>query len=478
VRDDDVLSMQRAVVGPGGSARLLHWLSRRVDGPAVLLDPGGVPAQSAPGVPGDVLAAAEREIRRVVAGEVAAASVSGPSWWARVVGAAGGTEGGPALLVTSGAPLPPDESPLIAHAAALLGLRWSADQRSGAVAQIREAVLHLLMGGEIGPARQVASVMKPDLPDMVRVVLVEGTAAVRNAIADRCETACGGQAWIVRCPVYDNHVIVISPVQDPADPGEQLLATLRATATGTVAIGVGDPVDLRDTAAGYEQACHALAVARHRPDRLARYTAADDLAAALGHQGQHWARQALAPLLDYKPARALDLNDTELRMTMQSWLTFRHGAARHLKIQPTALAKRLRRLEVILGRDLYSLADQAELHLALQLLHRPGPRVAGTPPQLAELLASGEARDWAKVMLAPLEESPVLLDTVRAYLAEGESSEAAAALISVSGHPVTGRQVRRRLARIEDLLGRSLSEGPSARYDVLLALRIRAAGQP
>jgi diguanylate cyclase with GGDEF domain/PucR-like helix-turn-helix protein len=476
LREEDILSMQRAVLAPDGSSRLLHWLARRVCGPAVLLGPGGIPAHPGPEVPTDVLAAAGEDIRRVATGEAAAASVSGPTWWARVVAAG---KGGPALLVTSGAPLPADEGPLITHAAALLGLRWSADQGATAVFQVREVVLHLLMDGKTGLARQVAGAVKRDLPGLVRVVLVEGAAAARNAVADRCETALGGKAWVVRCPVYSRHVIVICPAQDPDDPGEDLLGALRPVAAGTAAVGVGDPVELRDTAAGYEQACHALAVARHRPDRLARYTGSGDLAAALGLGAREWACWALGPLLDYEPARAMDLDGAELRMTLRSWLAFRAGAARQLKISPRQLPNRLRRLETILGRDLYSLADQAELHLALQLLHRPGPRLSGPVPQLDALLASGEAREWAKIMLAPLEDNPVLLDTVRAWLAAGESSDAAAAALSSPlGQPVSGRQVRRRLQRAEEILGRPLAGGPSARYDVLLALRIRSAGEP
>jgi len=477
MRDDDVLSMQRAVLGPDGSTRLLRWLSARAQGAAVLLDPRGHPAQSHPGVPAEALAAATGEIRRVVAGEVAAASVSGPSWWVRVVGTAGGGQCGPALLVTSSAPLPPGEAPLIAHAAALLGLRWSADQRDRTVARIREAVLHLLMGGHTVPARQVAGAMKPDLPDMVRVVLLEGDAEARNAIADRCEAACDG-AWIVRCPVYDDHVIVISPARDLEDGVEQLLVALRSAATAEVAVGVGDPVDLSDTAAGWEQAYHALAVAKLRRDHLAMYTAADDLAAALGNEGKQWARQALAPLLDYERARELDLDAEKLRLTLRSWLAFRGLAARHLDIHPKTLAKRLRRIGKILDKDMASVSDQAELRLALQLMHRPGPPAVASPRQLGDLLASPEAATWAKAWLAPLEESPVLVDTVRAWLAGGESSEAAAAALSGASGPVTGRQVRRRMQQVEELLGRSVTGGPSVRHELVLALRIQLPGGP
>jgi PucR C-terminal helix-turn-helix domain len=163
-------------------------------------------------------------------------------------------------------------------------------------------------------------------------------------------------------------------------------------------------------------------------------------------------------------------------MTLQSWLTFRDSASSHLKIHPNTLAKRLQRISAILARDLSSLDEQAELNLALKMLHRPGPRAEGSPPRLEELIREPAARQWAKTLLAPLEASAVIMETVRAWLTARESAEAAAALLGgTTGNPVTGRQVRRRIQRAEQLLGRCLAGGPSARYDVLLALRILRA---
>ncbi|HVT66683.1 MAG TPA: helix-turn-helix domain-containing protein [Trebonia sp.] len=434
-----------------------------------------------PGRPVDVLEAAAGEIRRVVAGEVEAASVAGPTWWARVVRAAGG-HGNPALLVTSRTRLGQDMGSVIADAAALLGLRGSADQRERADAMIRESVLHLLMNGEVGPARQVAGVMKPDLAEMVQVIVVEGPAAARGVVANRLEAAYDGAAWIVRCPVYRHHVIVLLPVDDPEDDsaGEftRVLRAATAATAAALAVGVGDPVALRDTSVGYEQAYHALAVARHRPERYARYTVAGDMAAAVPDEARLWARKVLAPLLEYEPARERDLDGAQLRMTLQSWLIFREGAASQLKIHPNTLAKRVKRIAAILGRDLSSLDDQAELNLALKMLHRPRPQAAGSPPELGELLRAPAVRDWARTLLAPLEESPAILETVRAWLAAGESAEAAADLLArTSSNPVTGRHVRRRIQHAERMLGRALVGGPSARYDVLLALRVRDGGE-
>jgi sugar diacid utilization regulator len=469
VRDDDIGSMQRAVLRPDGSGALLSWLARRVDGHAVMLSAAGTPLRSFPGCPSEVLRDSAADIRRVASGELAAASISGPSWWARVAATAG-RRGGPLLLVTSRAPLTPDDGALVAHAAALLELRWSADGREQAVGQLREAVLDLLMTGDagVGPARRIAAAMKPDLAALIRVYLIEGTPADRDTIADRCETLCGGRAWVIRCPVYWHHVIVLSPADDTADMDDEFIPAVRA-ACADASIGAGAAVALRDTAAGYAQAYHALAVARHRADHYAGFTAAGDLAAVLGPGARQWARQALAPLLEHAPARPQDPDSQELCATLRSWLDFRGLAWRQLRVHRNTLAERLDAIGAILGRDLTSLPVQAELHLALQLPHRAGD-VGAAPPRagLDGLLAAHEARQWAKATLAPLDANEVLLHTVRTWLAAGARSEAAAASLGVSA-----RGVRRRLERAEECLGRSLTGGPSARYDVLLALRIR-----
>ena len=108
MHDDDIGSMQRAVLGPDGSAALLRWLAQRLDGHTVLLGSSGEPARCFPDCPSEVLRDAAEDIKRVAAGELASASISGPSWWARVATAAG-RRGGPSLLVTSRTPLSPED---------------------------------------------------------------------------------------------------------------------------------------------------------------------------------------------------------------------------------------------------------------------------------------------------------------------------------------------------------------------------------
>ncbi|MEU4782309.1 helix-turn-helix domain-containing protein, partial [Micromonospora sp. NPDC023633] len=88
---------------------------------------------------------------------------------------------------------------------------------------------------------------------------------------------------------------------------------------------------------------------------------------------------------------------------------------------------------------------------------------------LDRLLAVPALRLWAHDQVAPLgaDGTTVGLATVRAWLrADGRLPGTATALgISVSA-------VRKRLNRAEQVLGRSLLRGPSARHELWLALRV------
>jgi hypothetical protein len=161
-----------------------------------------------PSAPADVLCGAADDISRLASGEFPAVSVCGPSWWARMV-RLGAHWDSQALLVAATKPLTSDDSVLIGHAAALLQLRYSADGHRKAAIRLREAVLHLLMAGQATAAQQVAQAMQPALADRIRVHVAEGTRAAREAAADQCQKACEGNAWIIECPVYRRHTIIL-----------------------------------------------------------------------------------------------------------------------------------------------------------------------------------------------------------------------------------------------------------------------------
>ena len=218
MEDDDLASLQRAVLKPDGTAGVLRWVARRFDASAVLLDCAGKPERAFPDFPSQVLLDVAGDIERLTTGECAAVSVCGLSWWARMV-RAGGRWNGSTLFVTASKPFTAADSALIARAGALLQLRRTADGHAEATARTREAVLHLLMAGQVTAASQVAGAMKPMLAEKVRVYVAEGTPAARQAVADACQIACHGSAWIVDCPAYRRQTIILSPAAVGWDAG-------------------------------------------------------------------------------------------------------------------------------------------------------------------------------------------------------------------------------------------------------------------
>ncbi|MFJ5112066.1 helix-turn-helix domain-containing protein [Streptomyces sp. NPDC088551] len=235
----------------------------------------------------------------------------------------------------------------------------------------------MLMSGNLTTAHQIASVLAPRLSDPARFHVIECGVDRRAETIRICAELTGGRAWIVRCPVYSDHVLVVaSATPVPAD-ARPLEAALGAEIEGCV-VGTGDTLALRDTAAGYEQAFHALAVARGRPERWARFDAALGLPVVVGRHGHAWADHLLAPLTGHVPTRGTGPDSRTLTGTVRSWLTFSSTATRHMKIHSNTLASRLRHVETLLGLDLELVGDQAKLDLALRIAALP--RVTGHGP--------------------------------------------------------------------------------------------------
>ncbi|OLF19325.1 helix-turn-helix domain-containing protein [Actinophytocola xanthii] len=472
--------MLREAAGPDAVRRLLTFLARRLAAEVALVAP---PEEHVTAVPADaerLLAAVVDDIARVGGGELdtVAVHVMGRHLAVLPVGPAPNR---PVLVVARREPLTAEGRDLLADAAGPLSLCWraaSAERRAECFratdGRTREAVLHLLMVGHLSGARRIAAVLRPELPDLARVYIVEGDWKSREEVTQRCRDAFAGAAWVVPCPVYSRHVIVIAPADDPdavPPPPNDVARELTETFPDN-RVGVGLPIALRDIPIGYSQAFHALAVARHRPERYARFSARGHLDELLGDGGRVWAARTLAPLLAYRPARAQDPDAYELMATLMSWLDFGNQSAGQLKIHRNTLSSRLRRIGTELGCDLTRLPVQAELHLALRMLsERPGQE-PGETLGLDALLAVPEVRRWADIQLSPLlaDERRTLLTTVATWLEHDTQTVPVANALGISAHGL-----RKRLARAEELLGRALLAGPSARYDLQLAFRIRAA---
>ncbi|RFS83419.1 PucR family transcriptional regulator [Actinomadura spongiicola] len=476
--DSDALrEMQRELVRPDGLSRLLELMARHLDGYAVLVDRSGRPRSGRPRVPDGLLRHVREDVRRVAAGQISSASVSYQGERVHVL-AIGAEERSPVLVVSGGDPFTPEARRLVTDAARLIGTRWHLDELTGRQARIeevdlrnREAVLHFLMTGHLSAARRTAAALRPELADVVRVHVVEGPKKARDRLVARCVEATDDRAWVVRCPLYARHVIVLAPVSAPKTPEDALTRALRRLVPrrGDLCVGVGLPVPLAETGVGWEQAYHALAVARNSADRFARFNPQESLAGLLGPDGRQWASARLRPLLRHRPDRPQDPDAAELTETLRSWLSFSSGVPKVLKIHRNTLASRLRRIEGLLGCDLSGLATQTEVHLALRLLGSPEDGDASKEIALDALLATDHVRQWAKNQLRPLldQTSPLLLDTLRCWLDHDANLKSAATSLGIS---VPG--LRKRLVRIEGLLERSLLGAPSARYDLWIALHV------
>ncbi|RSM81997.1 PucR family transcriptional regulator [Kibdelosporangium aridum] len=465
--------IQRDAARPDGLGRLVRRVAQKVGGQAVLLDLAGQPVHAFPEAHEDLLAAVAGEIERVRAGEARSVTIDRNDRVA--VLPIGPLPAGPVLVVSGETAPVLDASESLADATTLLWLCWQVraadrDRRRLRLAdsQAREAVLHLLMAGDRSGAGRVAAALGTPLPDPTRVLVAayRPRAGTRDALMRQCSEIGGDQAWVVPCPVYVQHVIVLMAVGAAEE-------RFRAFATGRddVHVGVSEVVSLRETAAGYEQAFHALAETKSTTVRYARFSPRDELAVLLGPAGRAWAEIVMAPLRDHVPERAHDPDGSELMDTLGSWLNFFNLAARQLKVHRNTVAARLRLVERLLDCDVREIGTQARLHLALRVLRCP-PSVGPGPQQesMDALLSGAAVQHWAHQQLAPLltDDARPLFTTLLTWLDNNAHVDATATALEISA-----AGVRKRLQRIEGLLQRSVLHGPSARHDLWLALRIR-----
>lgn len=470
---EQLRGLQADAAAPGGLALVLRRLSRFVGGPAALLGPDDRSVPETPAVDPDLFAAVREDLGRIRSGGARSITLHQRD---RVVSAqlVGEQPDAPILLVAAEETALRSAGELITDAARLLWLRWRTDSARGAlrrvddsVTAIREVVLHLLMLGRQDDAQRVADTLRPRLPESVTVCVIESAVSARDAVVARISEATGDRAWIVRCPVYVEHTIVLAPGDRP-DGAVRQVRGLAAEQPG-VRAGASQVVPLHDVGTGYAQAFHALAVARNGSGTVEVFTAQRDLVSLLGPAARAWAERTLSGLLDFEPRRAQDPDSGALLSTLGSWLNFGTGAARQLKIHRNTLTARMRHVERILGSDLRDIGTQSRLHLALQLLGPPrGLRAADDGTELLELLTTAEVRAWAHRQLAPLLAAEGhLLATLRAWLDGDARLEPAAATLGLSVPAA-----RKRLLRIEGVLERSLLHGPSARYELYFALHI------
>ncbi|GHE14993.1 helix-turn-helix domain-containing protein [Streptomyces alanosinicus] len=479
-RAEDVLDMQR-FARRGGIPLLLSMLGARAGADVLLVDSTGAMAFPSKRPLGD----AERDIARRAVRELTARGLKsvtidhdGLTCIALPLDGPRGVPM-PVLAAVFSQPAPPEVPLLLADATSALSLSWMTEHTRQqqrrlqlADARIREAVLHLLMNGQAAAARQIAGALRPTLPETVQVYVVEGPPGVRSQVADELSQAAE-RAWVVPCPVYANHTIVLAPAGPEAPPGRAPKWTRSASRRADCCIGVSDEVPLCDTATGYAQAFHALAVARRRTERQSSFTSDPDLALTIGPEAALWARSFLAPVHTHRARRPQDPDGAELLATIASWLSFSSRATAHLKIHRNTLSARLTCVQGLLHLDLDRLADQATLALALRAIaagrSAPARHSATRVPSLDELLQLPHVTTWAQHQFRCLRAPGIpacIPDTLTTWLRLDARIAPTAAALSLSTSAV-----RKRLARSESLLQRSLLRPPSAVHDLWLAQR-------
>ncbi|MGC4998268.1 helix-turn-helix domain-containing protein [Streptomyces sp. DT195] len=383
-----------------------------------------------------------------------------------------GRAAGAVLTVARTEPFDRRAAEIVHRTAGVLGLLLregelarSARRLRRASADLRLAILQLLMVEDVVSARRVAAGLWPGLleQDTACVYVVEGSPAGRDALAEECADLTEGRALVVRCPAMDGHVIVVSPA---SAPGERL----RTLVTDRPGIYLGGSLHQRlaRTATAYGQAISALAVARFSPGRSAVYAERTHPERLLDPAAlRSWAARTLRPL-DTLPHHTR----AELLATTRLGLEFTAvSAAKVLGVSRNTVRARMDRLQTLLDTDLTDLTTRTAVRLALLTEAAHGPYDPATAPhphagvRFTDLLDSAALRDWGGDLLGRLDgDGRDLRGTLCAWISAGANAERAA--IQRGVHAQT---VREHVRAAEPVLERQLLAGGSDLYEVVLA---------
>ncbi|MFJ8052698.1 helix-turn-helix domain-containing protein [Streptomyces luteogriseus] len=362
-------------------------------------------------------------------------------------------------------------SEIVTHTAQVIELLLTAGESTAAghrlrraTADLRLAILQLLMVEDTIAARRVAAGLWPGLldADTACVYVVESAPALRDRIAEECLDSTRENALVVRCPAMDGHVIVVSPREATGD-------VLRSLVGRHPDLFLGGSVrqSLARTATAYGQAVSALAVAHFRPDKTAVYaerTHPERLMDPVALRG--WTSRVLRPL-DSLPHHTR----AELLATNRLGLEFTAvNAAKVLGVSRNTVRARMERVESLLGTDFADLTVRAVVHLALNtqiaLTDARFDDGTGDPGlRLADLLSGPGVRTWAQDLLGRLDaDARNPRRTLRTWIAAGGNAERAAQALGV--HAQT---VREHVRSAEPVLERQLLAAGTDLYEVVLA---------
>lgn len=444
--------------------RVVDWLAATVRAEVSLQDAAGILLAGTPLPLQESLAAGLRS------GRIASAAWEGEGRHLRLVKI--GPPAQPRVLAVSREdPFDRHASDVVTHTAQVIELLLTADETVAAghrlrraTADLRLAILQLLMVEDTVAARRVAAGLWPGLldADTACVYVIESAPALRDRLVADCLGTTREEALVVRCPAMDGHVIVVSPRE--ATAGE-----LRSLVQRHPDTFLGGSVwqSLARTATAYGQAVSALAVARFRADKTAVYaerTHPERLMDPVALRG--WAGRVLRPL-DALPhhTRAELLATTRLGLEFTAVST-----AKILGVSRNTVRARMERVETMLGVDFDDVTARAVVHLALhtQISLLDG-QTAGDPgapsPGLTGLLAGPAVGGWARELLGRLDrDTRDVRRTLRTWIAAGGNAERAAQTLGV--HAQT---VREHVRSAEPVLERRLLATGTDLYEVALA---------
>ncbi|MFE4050005.1 helix-turn-helix domain-containing protein [Streptomyces sp. YIM B13518] len=451
---------------PGGRdvGRIVDWLAATAHAEVSLRDAAGTP------LAGTRLPLDEALVADLGSGRIASATWEGEGRHVRLV-RIGHPSRTRVLAVSREAPFDRHASDVVTHTAQVIELLLTAHETAAAghrlrraTADLRLAILQLLMVEDTVAARRVAAGFWPGLldADTACVYVVESAPALRDRLAAECLDTTREEALVVRCPAMDGHVIVVGPRE--ATAGE--LRSLVGRHPDTF-LGGSVRQSLARTATAYGQAVSALAVARFRADKTAVYaerTHPERLMDPAALRG--WAARVLRPL-DALPHHTR----AELLATTRLGLEFTAvSAAKVLGVSRNTVRARMERVEAMLGVDFDDVTVRAVVHLALHtqinLLDGQADGAGAAPsPGLAGLLAGPAVGGWARELLGRLEgDARNVRRTLCAWIAAGGNAERAARRLSV--HAQT---VREHVRSAEPVLERQLLAAGTDLYEVVLA---------
>ncbi|MFE2024985.1 helix-turn-helix domain-containing protein [Streptomyces hygroscopicus] len=481
---DELLHEVRRQMSRGAGAdprTVLDWLGRRIGADVALVGSAGAVEASTARFPREILPALEPTLTRLARGQMAAAATESGALQVRLE-ALGPRTPRPVLVVAGASAPTRGAASLVSHAGSVIALLDRAQDADTTfrgyqykARQLRFAVFSALLAGDLTLARRMTTGAVPALLDVerLRVYLLHCPTEDRDWLAQTYQDRGGyhGTGLMVHCPAFEEHLICL--VAEEPDTGPEAAhgqgAVLRRLVRENphYALGISSPYPLGATAEAYGQAVHALAAARHTPERVAAYLGRTPLMPLLSpSDAGTWARALLRPL-GSTPRVTLDI--TRLAVTFP-----RSAVARLLDISRNTVSHHLRRVETALGLDLGDVRTRAALDLAFCLASGqpeggPDAEHGRAVPTLDELLGTEPAHAWAREFLRPLRDTRGrdLHTTLRAWIDANTDAQRTARHLGLSRNTV-----RAHLRAAEHLLGRDLLTTGSGIHDLVHALHI------